>query len=246
MPSFREWVHCAACPGLLAVAVLAFVPAAFGQSILFNFENAPLMTPLPLDVSSGGITAHLSATGQGYSIQNAGVLGFTPAGFSGRCIYPSSVYPSDLNVSFSTRLAAFSILYASQELDCDCSAQMKVSAFLNGTLVGTATKSAVPGGTWPSATLSITVPGGFNGVVVHWNGIPNCGCDYGAIFMADNMTVVQAAAVPGDLDGDSRVNGADLALLLSAWGSANAAADLDHDGNVTGTDLARLLGAWTG
>ena len=60
--------------------------------------------------------------------------------------------------------------------------------------------------------------GGFNSVVVHWNGIPNCGCDYGVIFMADNMVVVPLGAVVGDLNGDRKVNGADLGLLLSNWG----------------------------
>jgi hypothetical protein len=44
------------------------------------------------------------------------------------------------------------------------------------------------------------------------------------------------------------VNGADLALLLGAWGTAagsNAVdADLDDDGLVAGADLAVLLGAW--
>jgi len=44
------------------------------------------------------------------------------------------------------------------------------------------------------------------------------------------------------------VNGADLALLLGAWGTAAGSgavdADLDDDGLVAGADLAVLLGAW--
>jgi hypothetical protein len=47
-----------------------------------------------------------------------------------------------------------------------------------------------------------------------------------------------------DLDGDGRVDGADLAVLLAAWGSAGGAADLDGDGRVDGADLAVLLSAW--
>jgi hypothetical protein len=42
------------------------------------------------------------------------------------------------------------------------------------------------------------------------------------------------------------VNGADLGVLLGAWGpvSAGAAVDLNSDGVVNGADLGILLGAW--
>jgi hypothetical protein len=55
------------------------------------------------------------------------------------------------------------------------------------------------------------------------------------------------AATPclGDLNGDGQVAGADLAILLGAWGPAKgAAADLDDDGDVDAADLAVLLSAW--
>ncbi|MGA0173334.1 MAG: dockerin type I repeat-containing protein, partial [Phycisphaerales bacterium] len=47
-----------------------------------------------------------------------------------------------------------------------------------------------------------------------------------------------------DLNGDGIVNGADLALLLSAWGGSGIG-DLDGNGQINGADLAMLLGAWT-
>jgi len=50
----------------------------------------------------------------------------------------------------------------------------------------------------------------------------------------------------GDLNLDGVVNGADLSILLAAWGTADPVADLNDDGIVNGTDLAILLGAWTG
>lgn len=50
----------------------------------------------------------------------------------------------------------------------------------------------------------------------------------------------------GDLDGDSVVTAADLALLLGEWGTANPAADLDGSGLVDAADLAILLGGWNG
>jgi len=46
-----------------------------------------------------------------------------------------------------------------------------------------------------------------------------------------------------DLNEDGGVNSADLALLLSTWGSASAA-DLNADGIVNSSDLGILLGNW--
>ena len=49
---------------------------------------------------------------------------------------------------------------------------------------------------------------------------------------------------PADVNGDGRVDAADLSALLGAWGTANAAADVNRDGSVNGADLAALLGQW--
>jgi predicted dienelactone hydrolase len=54
----------------------------------------------------------------------------------------------------------------------------------------------------------------------------------------------RAGSCTGDLDGDGQVGGADLATMLSAWGTANPAADLNGSGTVDAKDLASLLGAW--
>jgi probable HAF family extracellular repeat protein len=51
---------------------------------------------------------------------------------------------------------------------------------------------------------------------------------------------------PGDLDGDGDVDGADLGLMLAAWGSNGGPADLNFDQIVNGGDLGLLLIAWTG
>jgi len=50
----------------------------------------------------------------------------------------------------------------------------------------------------------------------------------------------------GDLDGNGNVDGADLAVVLGAWGCAGGActADLNADNIVDGADLAIVLGAW--
>ncbi|MFO0872865.1 MAG: dockerin type I domain-containing protein [Phycisphaerales bacterium] len=51
-----------------------------------------------------------------------------------------------------------------------------------------------------------------------------------------------------DFNGDGRVNGGDLGLLLAAWGDVSeplaAAMDLDGDGRVDGADLGMLLASW--
>lgn len=49
----------------------------------------------------------------------------------------------------------------------------------------------------------------------------------------------------GDVSGDGAVDGADLSIVLGAWGSSNpGSADLDGDGAVTAADVAVLLGQW--
>src|SRR5512135_108816 len=113
-------------------SVIALVTPVSAQDVLFDFDNAPLYSSLPIYQSAGGITAHLSATGQGYSIQEANVLGFTPPGFAGRILYPNSGTLSDLLVKFDQALTDFSIMYTPNELGCDNSATMRVTAYMNG------------------------------------------------------------------------------------------------------------------
>ena len=50
---------------------------------------------------------------------------------------------------------------------------------------------------------------------------------------------------PADVNGDGLVDGADLALLLGAWGTNSPEADINNDGLVDGADLAVLLANWT-
>jgi glucose/arabinose dehydrogenase len=51
---------------------------------------------------------------------------------------------------------------------------------------------------------------------------------------------------PGDLNGDGRVDGADLGLLLAGWGTCGTPcpADFDANGVVNGADIGILLGNW--
>jgi hypothetical protein len=60
-----------------------------------------------------------------------------------------------------------------------------------------------------------------------------------------NIIPPAAPACPADLNQDGAVNGADLGLLLGAWGACpGCAADLNADGVVNGADLGLLLGSW--
>lgn len=47
-----------------------------------------------------------------------------------------------------------------------------------------------------------------------------------------------------DFNGDGLVNGLDLGVLLSGWGSAQG--DINGDGTTDGADLGLVLSAWTG
>ncbi len=200
----------------LVVAALLLNWSAGAQTTLFDFDNVPAHTPLPFSLTLDGLVAQFSyssVTGQGFSIQPANTMGFTPAGFSGNCIYPDSINKADLLISFSESLEQLSILYAPQELACDSSATMRVTAFMDGTQVGTATMTADPPGTWPSATLAISVPEGFNNVVIHYDAPPPTGGDYGTIFMADNLSVT---AIPEPTGLALLTFGTGLALLYKS------------------------------
>ena len=60
-----------------------------------------------------------------------------------------------------------------------------------------------------------------------------------------DCSLLECGLLPEDINGDGAVNGADLAALLSGWGSSAIELDLDGNGTVGGGDLARLLGAWS-
>ena len=61
----------------------------------------------------------------------------------------------------------------------------------------------------------------------------------------DAVARVHASGNPADIDGNGLVNGADLAAVLTAFGTASSAADIDHSGLVDGLDLAAILAGWS-
>lgn len=78
------------------------------------------------------------------------------------------------------------------------------------------------------------------------SGGPSIGRD-GTLVVADRVGVrayrSASARCVADLDRNDTVNGADLALVLGAWGGSGAA-DLSGNGSVDGADIAIVLGNW--
>ena len=208
--------------GVMAFWVGTSLYATLGgaQNVLFDFENATVHSPLPIDLTVSGITAQFSATGAGFSIQPANTMGFTPAGFSGNCIYPNSIFASDLQIAFSKPLTNFSILYSPQELGCDDSATLRVTGYAGTGFVATATTTASAPGTWPSQQLSLASTQGFDHVVVHYDARPPTCQDWGPIFLADNMIVSLAPEpiIPPTLQITIMTNEHQLAWPASATG----------------------------
>jgi hypothetical protein len=125
----------------------------------------------------------------------------------------------------------------------------------DGTLRITLTPSAAVdanfcgGDTWIEAVITYT---GATSADCNANGvIDTCEIDDGFLADANNNRVPDACEdpiqlCPADFDGNDAVDGADLGLLLGAWGGASLAFDLDDSGAVDGADLGLLLGAWGG
>jgi len=84
----------------------------------------------------------------------------------------------------------------------------------------------------PDARIRITVE----------NDLGNLGTAISAPF----SILGEPSGVFGDLNGDGIVDGADLGILLSNWGSCQGCdADLNGDGVVDGADLGLLLSNWS-
>ncbi len=98
----------------------------------------------------------------------------------------------------------------------------------------------------PTDVPTVLPPGSVAHLIV--SGTAN-GVSGESTFVVDFSGLGTEIAPPADLNGDGIVNGADLAILLAAWGpcppKGACPADLNDDGIVNGADLAILLGEWT-
>lgn len=231
-------------------ALAAAAAPLLAQPVLFDFDNARLHAPLPIDLTAGGIDAHLWAESPvyNYSVQRADVLGFLPLGFSGYCIYPNQVFKCDLAASFSSPLSDFSVLYAVQDLFCDSAATMRVTVYMDGAFVATAAMTGNNDANWPTSTLAISSAEPFNEAVIHYESPPpGCG-DWGPIFMIDNMWVTPAPTDPclgADINADGTVNTLDMLAFLNLWVAQDTAADCNTDQLIDTRDVLCYLNLWT-
>lgn len=87
--------------------------------------------------------------------------------------------------------------------------------------------------------LSVVSDLSADGRTIVGSGINPQGCEQAFV-----VRITSDVESPVDFDGNGRVDAADLAVLLAAWGRSRSEADLDGDGIVGGGDLALLLAAW--
>jgi len=68
-----------------------------------------------------------------------------------------------------------------------------------------------------------------------------------AIDLGLDLTAIEQASIdPADLNGDGRVDAADIGLLIAAWGPCDGcAADLDGNGLVDAGDLGLMIASWS-
>ena len=82
------------------------------------------------------------------------------------------------------------------------------------------------------------------------NGSPPQNGQPASVLLDDFVFIPMDVAVPcpGDLNGDGRIDSADIGLLVAAWGSCppkgDCPADIDGDGSVDAADLGLMIGGW--
>ena len=157
-----------------------------------------------------------------------GPVGQTCAGYvcfpTGACCLPDGTCAGPVS---PTECAALGGNYQGNNSSCatiDCPDPVGASCFPNGFCLILTQADAVAAG-------------------ASWQGVGTTCADANGNSVAD---ACEADGIPGDLNSDGSVNGADLGALLGAWGAAGGAADLTGNGVVDGADLGILLGNWTG
>jgi hypothetical protein len=80
------------------------------------------------------------------------------------------------------------------------------------------------------------------------DGVAGCVPPGGVVKLDADSTTCEDDGIPGDIDGDGTVGGADLGILIGSWGGCGpppCPGDLNQDGSVNGADLGMLFGYWT-
>ena len=89
-------------------------------------------------------------------------------------------------------------------------------------------------------TMEFFENGGGAGMIASWQGP-------GVTKVAIPASALSHGGAPlrADTNHDGAVDGLDLTMILSSWGSSDPVADVNQDGTVSGPDLTQVLAAWT-
>lgn len=112
--------------------------------------------------------------------------------------------------------------------------------------------SLLEDGRWLDSMVTPDAGSGIRSAAILWpsasdtdgDGIPDALARAGLAMILVDPT--GCGSQPADLDGDGRVNSADIAILLASWGTDHAASDINDDGIVNQLDLGLVLAAWNG
>ena len=204
------------CPTLLLTA-LGIWPtySAAAQTVTFDFDTGtPTVNTyqnLPIDQTTGGITARFSALSGGFSVQTDGTTGFSLSQFSGKYLYPNTLRGSVLRIQFNHELTDIFFTFATTDYQPAAPTPIVLAAFsatATGTnAVGSATAFAAYGSDkFPMGTLAFDFGSRlFNRVEVRIQP----GGD--ASFLLDNVTVT---ILP-----ELNIRVADTSGLLVCWRS---------------------------
>ncbi|MSR18953.1 MAG: hypothetical protein EXS00_07300 [Phycisphaerales bacterium] len=121
-----------------------------------------------------------------------------------------------------------------------CAAQGGVFQGNSTTCVTTSCPMPTGASCFPNGACLVLTQSQANSAGASWQGAGSTCADSNGNGIADACELGD----PADLNGDGHVNGADIGMLLGAWGAAGGAADLDGSGTVAGGDLAVMLSHW--
>jgi predicted carbohydrate-binding protein with CBM5 and CBM33 domain len=92
--------------------------------------------------------------------------------------------------------------------------------------------------------FTVTLPprSGRHSLYVIWQRIDPAGEGFYMLADVDFGNCSETCECVGDLDGDGRVDGGDLGVMLISWGGPDG--DVTDDGTTDASDVAMLLGSW--
>lgn len=208
--------------------------ASSGLSIEFEVPEAPtgrvvISATLELEIEHpwvGDLVVSLSAPEAAAVVVVLDRVGMVPYGFPG----PFGCGGDDVLATFDDGAAE------SVEEVCEIGPQPVLAGSLRPFQELSLLSGIDPAGTWSLVVSDRQMgdSGRFISACVRLEVLEDC----------DGDGVPDKCSCLGDLDGSGIVDGADMAVILGAWNTADAIADLDQNGTVSGADLSLLLGNW--